>query len=112
MAAFLYRVGRFAHRRRGRVVLTWILVLAALAAGAEAFAKPMSSSFSIPGTEAQRALSLLEQRMPQAGSANASARVVFVARGGSTVTTPGAKAGIERTLVDLKGLPGVASVAD
>ena len=85
MATYLYRLGRFAYRRRGWLTLVWVLILAAAGVGAATLSRPMSSSFSIPGTESQQALDLLAKRMPQAGTGNASARVVFVAPAGADI---------------------------
>jgi len=112
MASYLYRLGRFSYRRRRLVTLLWLLVLAASGVGAATLSGQMSTSFSMPGTESQRALDLLAQRMPAAGAADATARVVFVAPSGTKVTDPAAKAAIERAVTSLTGLPQVASVLD
>src|SRR3954447_4157666 len=112
MAAFLYRLGRSTHRNPRWVALAWVFVLAVVGLGAVTLSKALSSSFSIPGTEAQRALTLLQERVPQMGAGQASARVVFVARNGATVTTPASQQAIAKAVTQLKALPGVASVAD
>ena len=62
MATFLYRLGRFAFRRRHLVALFWVALLALAGAGAAGAPAAGSSSFSIPGTEAQKAFDLLEER--------------------------------------------------
>ena len=112
MATYLYRLGRFAYRRRGWLALVWVLVLAAAGLGAATLSGPMSSSFSIPGTQSQQALDLLAQRMPQAGTGNASARVVFVAPTGAAVTDPAATAAIRATVARLAAMPHAAYVTD
>ena len=67
MATLLYRLGAFAVRRRRLVLLTWILLLAVVGGGALAFKGVMTSSFSIPGTQAQQALNQLNAKIPPAG---------------------------------------------
>lgn len=111
MAAFLSRLGRFSHRRRGLVVLLWVLVLGLGGVGAVTLSGPTSNTFSIPGTQSQQALNLLQERLPQARAGNATARVVFVAKSGK-VTDPTTMAAIERTVAKLGQLPEVAQVAD
>ncbi|GDY55992.1 hypothetical protein SVIO_066150 [Streptomyces violaceusniger] len=64
MATFLYKLGRFAFRRRGFVALIWVALLAVAGVGAATASQPANDSFSIPGTEAQKAFDLLEQRFP------------------------------------------------
>lgn len=66
MATFLYRLGRFAFRRRRYVALVWVALLFLAGFGAASASTPSASSFSMPGTEAQKAFDLLEQRFPGA----------------------------------------------
>ncbi|MFG2212193.1 MMPL family transporter [Streptomyces sp. NPDC048638] len=113
MATFLYKLGRLAFRRRGVVALIWLALLAAVGAGAATASAPASDSLSIPGTEAQRAFDLLDQRFPGASADGATARVVFQAPKGEPMTDPANKAAVERTVHDLKsGSKQVARVAD
>ncbi|QKW36073.1 MMPL family transporter [Actinomadura sp. NAK00032] len=112
MATLLYRLGRFSFRRRGLVVLLWAALLVLAGVGAAALKGPTSNDFSIPGTESQQAIDLLEQKMPQASADGATARVVFAAPAGSTVTGPSGKAAVEQVVGRLKTAPQVASVLD
>jgi RND superfamily putative drug exporter len=111
VATVLHRLGRLAFRRRGVVLLLWVLALAAAGAGAATLAQPTSNAFSIPGTESQRALDLLSQRT-RANADVATARVVFVADGGTTLTTSAAQGRVERAVRKLSALPKVAAVTD
>ena len=111
MAGFLYRLGRGVFRRRGIVVLLWVVVLGGLGVGAATLSGPTSSTFSIPGTESQQALNLLSSRTG-ANADSATARVVFVAGDGSTLTTAAARQGIETAVKKLTALPNVKAVAD
>ncbi|MEU5219610.1 MMPL family transporter [Streptomyces sp. NPDC020807] len=113
MATFLYKLGRAAFRRRRLVALLWVALLAVAGIGAATAPVATSSSFSIPGTEAQRAFDLLEERFPGAGADGASARVVFKAPEGQKVTDAAHKAVVEDTVAALKaGSDQIVSVAD
>ena len=85
MSSFLYRVGRFAARRRWTVILVWLAVVVGASALAGALGNHLQSSFTVPGTQAQSALDALEQRFPQISGA--SAKVVVAAPSGEDVST-------------------------
>ncbi|MDT0464391.1 MMPL family transporter [Streptomyces gibsoniae] len=112
MATFLYRLGRLAFRRRHFVALIWVALLTLAGVGAASAPVAGSSSFSIPGTEAQKAFDLLEQRFPGMSADGATARVVFKAPGGEKVTAKADKAVVEKTVRDLRDGSEVVSVAD
>ncbi|MFG2588938.1 MMPL family transporter [Streptomyces sp. NPDC048438] len=113
MATFLYKLGRLAFRRRRYVALIWVALLALAGFGATSAATATSSSFSIPGTEAQRAFDLLDERFPGGSADGATARVVFKAPEGETVTAAANKAEIQDIVGELKsGSDQIASVAD
>ncbi|WP_405854269.1 MMPL family transporter [Streptomyces sp. NBC_00090] len=113
MATFLYKLGRSAFRRRRLVALLWVALLAVAGIGAATAPAPTSGSFSIPGTEAQRAFDLLEERFPGAGADGATARVVFKAPEGQKMTDAAHKAVVEETVAALKsGSDQIVSVTD
>ncbi|GHE83338.1 membrane protein [Streptomyces longispororuber] len=113
MATFLYKLGRLSFRRRHFVALIWVALLTLAGVGAASAPTAASSSFSIPGTEAQRAFDLLEKRAPEASADGASARVVFKAPDGEKVTDPENKAAISKTVAALgSGSDQVARAAD
>ncbi|MER0446261.1 MMPL family transporter [Streptomyces sp. Edi4] len=113
MATFLYRLGRFAFRRRRYVALVWVALLALAGFGAASATTATSSSFSIPGTEAQRAFDLLKERFPNQTADGATARVVFKAPAGQKMADPANKAAVEKTVAGLKsGSDQVAKVTD
>ncbi|MFI2185390.1 MMPL family transporter [Streptomyces sioyaensis] len=113
MATFLYKLGRLAFRRRRFVALIWVALLAVAGVGAATSASPAADSFSVPGTEAQRAFDLLDQRFPGGNADGATARVVFQAPKGETMKDPANKAAVERTVRALKSGSGqVDRVAD
>ncbi|WP_327117668.1 MMPL family transporter [Streptomyces sp. NBC_01341] len=113
MATYLYKLGRLAFRRRRYVALVWVALLALAGFGAASASTATSSSFSIPGTEAQRAFDLLEKRFPGGSADGATARVVFKAPEGEKVTASANKAEIKDIVGELKsGSDQIASVAD
>jgi putative drug exporter of the RND superfamily len=112
VATFLYKLGRFAFRRRHFVALFWVALLTLAGVGAAGAPAAGSSSFSIPGTEAQKAFDLLEQRFPGMSADGATGRVVFKAPAGEKMTDAGNKATVERTVKELSDGSEVVSVAD
>ncbi|MFI7410823.1 MMPL family transporter [Streptomyces sp. NPDC049627] len=112
MATFLYKLGRLAFRRRHFVALIWVALLTLAGVGAAGAPSAGSTSFSIPGTEAQKAFDLLEQRFPGMSADGATARVVFKAPQGEKMTDAANKATVEKTVDELSDGSEVASVAD
>ncbi|MFJ8136913.1 MMPL family transporter [Streptomyces sp. NPDC096013] len=112
MATFLYKVGRLAFRRRHYVALLWIALLTLAGVGAASAPTAGASSFSVPGTEAQKAFDLLEQRFPGMSADGATARVVFKAPAGEKLDIGANKATVEKTVKDLGDGSEVVSVAD
>ncbi|MFF7748771.1 MMPL family transporter [Streptomyces sp. NPDC007971] len=112
MATFLYKLGRLAFRRRHFVALIWVALLTLAGVGAASAPAAGNSSFSIPGTEAQKAFDLLEQRFPGMSADGATARVVFKAPSGEKMTGKDNKAAVNRTVKELKSGSEVVSVAD
>ncbi|MFI5620739.1 MMPL family transporter [Streptomyces sp. NPDC051567] len=110
MATFLYRLGRGAFRRRRLVALVWVALLFVAGFGAATASAPTSGSFSIPGTEAQRAFDLLDKRFPGMAADGATARVVVKAPAGAKVTDPGPKSEVEKMISGLKDGPGAAQI--
>ncbi|QFZ75847.1 MMPL family transporter [Streptomyces fagopyri] len=112
MATFLYKLGRFAFRRRHFVALIWVALLTLAGVGAANAPAAGASSFSIPGTEAQKAFDLLEQRFPGMSADGATARVVFKAPSGEKMADKANKATVEKTVKALGDGSEVTSVTD
>lgn len=111
VATFLYKLGRLAFRRRWYVALIWVTLLALAGVGAATASKSTNNSFSIPGTEAQQAFDLLEQRFPGKNADGASARMVFKAPAGQKITDAKNKAAVGKVVGELKG-PQVGQATD
>ncbi|MEV6313859.1 MMPL family transporter [Streptomyces sp. NPDC051776] len=112
MATFLYKLGRFAFRRRHFVILIWVALLAAVGAGAASAPAATSNSFSIPGTEAQKAFDLLDERFPGSNVDGATARVVFKAPKGETMTDPANRSAVLQVVAELGKGAQVGHVTD
>ncbi|MFD6189669.1 MMPL family transporter [Streptomyces sp. NPDC060275] len=112
MAAFLYRMGRLAFRRRWTVALVWAAVLAAVGLAGMTAPEAEEEPFSMPGIESQEAFDLMEQRFPGAAADGATARVVFVSPNGEKVTATENKAAVEAAIAELGDGTQVASTVD
>ncbi|WP_115685475.1 MMPL family transporter [Corynebacterium senegalense] len=90
MAKFLFRLGRWSYLHKWRVIVAWLLLLAAAAAGAATLSKPFTSEFAISGTPSIDALSTLEDNFPGAGDIATAPTVnlVFAAPEGETLDQP------------------------
>jgi RND superfamily putative drug exporter len=110
VATFLYKLGRFAFRRRGLVTLLWVLIVCGVGAAASSAPTPPTDQFSMPGTESQKAFDLLEKKFPDASADGATARVVIRAPGGKKIADE--KAAIGALVGELGKAPQVAGVAD
>ncbi|MEV7319699.1 MMPL family transporter [Streptomyces sp. NPDC093970] len=110
MASRLYTWGRWAVRRRGRVIAVWMLLLAVVGGLGIALHGRASTEFSVPGIESQRAQELLKKEFPQASGG--VARVVFEAPGGGRLTAPGTRAALTASLKGAARIPGVLDVSD
>ncbi|MEU6551931.1 MMPL family transporter [Streptomyces sp. NPDC046915] len=112
MATFLYRIGRWAFRRRRLVGGLWLGVLVLAVAAAVLAPAGEEEDLSMPGTESQKAFDLLDERFPRSNSQGAEARLVFRAPDGQWVTAGENKAAVEDTLGSLHGGDQVASTTD
>ncbi|MEY9996245.1 RND superfamily putative drug exporter [Streptomyces sp. V4I8] len=112
MATFLYKLGRLAFRRRGITVLLWLLVLVGAGAAAASAPPLPADTFTMPGTETQKAYDLLEKRFPAFSADGAEARIVVRAPGGGKITDPAQKQRVESLFADLAKSPQVERVVD
>ncbi len=110
MAALLFRLGRFAARRRWAVLAVWMTLLVGLGGAAIGLSGTMGSSFTIPGTPAQLAMDQLTAEMPAAGGA--TGRIVFAAPQGHSLAEPAYQQAIDQVLAGTKQQPDVVAVID
>src|SRR5258706_12818460 len=94
-----------AHRRI--VVVSWIVLAIGVLALSQAVGKRNANNFSLPNTDSQRAIDLLQSRFPaQAGDAD---QIVFRTRAGK-LTDASTRAAIAPMLARIAKLPHVAGV--
>ncbi|MGC5054104.1 MMPL family transporter [Micromonospora sp. DT48] len=110
MATLLYRLGRGSMRRRRLVAAIWLVVLVGLGLAAATLRGPTASNFSMPGTESQRALDLLDEQFPAAAGATGTVAVKAPAPG--QLGTPEGQAVIQSITQEATTVPGVLAAVD
>jgi RND superfamily putative drug exporter len=110
VSTVLYALGRWSYRHPWRVLVAWLLLLALAGGGAALFMKGTDNSFSIPGTEAQEGIELLDRSFPQASGT--SAQMVVVVADGDDVTADPYKSDIGDAVSQFDDIDGVIAVTD
>ncbi|RLK52826.1 MMPL family transporter [Microbacterium telephonicum] len=110
MSTFLYSLGRWSYRHAWRVLIAWLVLLGLAGGGVALFMKGTDNSFSIPGTEAQEGIQLLDRTFPQASGA--SAQFVIVATEGASVEDEPYRSEITDVTDRLGDVDGVTAVTD
>src|ERR1700722_12245433 len=101
MSNYLYRLARFAFRRRRLVLAVWLAAAVAAIALAQGSGGKTNETFTIPGTKAQTPAAVLQAKLPAFSGGQST--IVFATTGGSAkVTDPAAEAAIESALAKLK----------
>jgi RND superfamily putative drug exporter len=108
VSAFLYRLAKACFRHRWRVLLIWLVVLAALGTGALASPKQFDDNFQIPGAESMVALAKLKVTFPQA--ADASSTVLLNAPEGTNFNDETTKEEVEKFIKMLEQVSYVKGV--
>ena len=109
MDTALFSVGGWCFKHRWWVIVTWVVVIVGLASLAFSVKQPVATNVTIPGTEAQQALDLLNQQFPGAGGAQA--QIVFSVAPPATLTAPAQQQAIAATLAGIKKDPQVEFVS-
>ena len=109
MSNYLYRLARFAFRRRRLVLAAWLTAAVAAIAIAVASGGKTNDTFTIPGTEAQNAAAVLTAKLP-AFSGGQTTIVFAASHGTEKITDPAAKAAIESAMTKLASIPQVSAV--
>ncbi|AOD21530.1 hypothetical protein IM25_07770 [Rhodococcus sp. p52] len=113
MATYLYRLGKFAHRRKGAVLSFWIALLVLFGVGAATLSGPTTDAFTLPGTPAQKTQDLMAERFPSTEDPmnGLSARYVFAAPDGQTLDDPENLAAVDEVLAAVRGIDRVSPPA-
>jgi RND superfamily putative drug exporter len=106
----LARLARACSRHRWRTVGIWVVAAAAIIVGSATFGGTLVDEFKIPGSDAQRATDLLEQRFPQ--ESGDAAQLVFAVPEGQRLDQGDAPAAVRDALVAASRVPGVESVGN
>jgi len=86
MSTSLYRLGRFAVRRRWFVLGAWVLAVVAMSVAGRAVGGELKDQFTVPGVESQQATDLLKSTFP--AQAGGTAQVVFHTANGTVTSAP------------------------
>jgi len=101
------RLAAWTMRHRRIVLISWVVLLIGVSVAANAVGTRQATNFSLPGTDTQRALDLLQREFPaQAGDTD---QIVFRATSGR-VDAPGVRAQISPMLRQVSKVPHVSSV--
>jgi putative drug exporter of the RND superfamily len=109
MSNYLYRLARFAFRRRRLVLALWLVAAIAAIVLAQASGGKTNDTFTIPGTESQNAAAVLSARLP-AFSGGQTTIVFATTQGSAKVTAPAAETAIDSAMTKLKSIPQVSKV--
>ncbi|MCW2604395.1 MAG: hypothetical protein JWN61_2530 [Pseudonocardiales bacterium] len=112
MATYLYRLAKFSFRRRWLILSVWMLVLIGAGVGAATLSRPSSDRFTIPGIESQQAIDILAEKFPSASADGATARIVFVAKDGTSISATDGAAAIDGFIAAVKDQPNISSITD
>jgi len=101
----LGRLGALMYRRRGRVLLAWVVALAAVLALGPMLKGTFQADFATKGSESEKASTLLAQRFP--GRTGDTVTVVWKASQG--VQAPQTRARVQRFLTQAERLEGIGT---
>jgi putative drug exporter of the RND superfamily len=101
----LGRLGAFVHRHRGRVVLGWVVALAAVLALTPLLRGTFQADFATKGSESERAANVLAQGFP--GRTGDTVTVVWKASAGAQA--PQARPRVQRFLAAAQRVEGIGS---
>ena len=109
MAELLYRIGRFAARRRGTVVLVWLAILAATVGAYVIAGGAPAGEMTIPGTPTAQVTDRLQAAFPEA--AGGTGTIVFSTEDASPISDAQQEAIADR-IAQASKVGGVESVLD
>ncbi len=107
MSHVLYRLGNFAGRHPWRIISAWMIVAGAIFMLNVSQGGQYDESFTLPGSESQRAADAIRDRFP--GKTVYSSNVVFHAENG--LSGPETRAAIEKSVERLADVPHVIAVS-
>jgi putative drug exporter of the RND superfamily len=104
----LARLARACALHPWRTIALWVTVIATLGVSAQMFGGKLVNEFTIPGSDTQHALDLLQSRFPE--RAGEAAQIAFTSD--KPLTSAGNKADVAAAQAAAKKIPGVIDVGD
>lgn len=104
----LGRLGGFAFRNRGKVVIAWIVAIAVAAGLSATLSGEFNADYSAPGSDSQQAQELIEERFP----AESGDRITVAMHAEAGADDPAVQNDVTELLGELGALPHVVSVTD
>jgi len=105
----LRRLAQLCYRRRGAVLVLWILGIVVVGAVSGAVGSGYRNDFTLPDVESKRGVDLLDDEFGGRG-AGVTGSIVFQTEPGTEVTDPDIRAVVEPFLADVAEIDGVQSV--
>jgi putative drug exporter of the RND superfamily len=103
----LRRLAAWCYRRRRRVVVGWVVALVVISVLGQTVGGDLLKTFSLPGTESDRAFSVLKREFSRKGD---TGDLVFRVRGPGDVNSPSVRNEVEPVFEKLRREPHVVSV--
>ena len=103
----LRRLAAWCYRRRRRVVVGWVVALIVISVLGQTVGGDLLKTFSLPGTESDRAFSVLKKEFARKGD---TGNLVFRVRGPGDVNSADVRSEIEPVFAKLRKEPHVVSV--
>jgi putative drug exporter of the RND superfamily len=104
----MIRLARWCFEHRRRVVVGWVLALIVVAVLSQSLGSKFNSNFSLPNTDSQAAVTLLQKNFPSVSGEGD--QIVVQATHGTTVTSPAVKTAVSEALSKVEKVPGVETV--
>ncbi|MBT2281936.1 MMPL family transporter [Priestia megaterium] len=99
MGKYLYKLGGWAYRKRGKVILGWLAILIALVIGLISLGSTFDEGMSIPGMKSEKAMDVLNKEFPSGEKDNGGQiRMIFKAPKGETLEAPSVQKTIQSAL--------------
>src|SRR2546421_2510933 len=103
----LARLAAVCYRRRWRVLIAWVVALVVISVLGQTVGGDLLKTFSLPGTESDRAFSVLKREFARKGD---TGDLVFRVKGPGDVNSPAVRNEIEPVFAKLRKEPHVVSV--
>lgn len=105
MNGWLEKYGKICAENSVKIILIWLLLIVCLIIGVSKYGGHITNTFSLPGSDSQKATDLIEKEFP--GNSNGTAQIVFY-----SPDKPLNESSVSKTLDKLSTLPNVSSVSN